>query len=399
MNRTWSQGNRVELLENGETFFPAVLDAIGAAREEILIETFILFEDKVGTRLHAALVAAAQRGVRVELSVDGYGSPDLSPAFTSSLTDAGVCLRVFDPKPRLFGFRTNLFRRLHRKIVVVDRHCAFVGGINFSADHLADYGDGAKQDYAVRIDGPVVAEIRAFAIAALRAPAAPRDWTRSADKAPAAVGNAEVRFVTRDNGGHLDDIEDQYLAGIRAAKDEILIANAYFLPGYRLLHALHRAARRGVRVSLILQGAPDMPMVANAGRRLYPYLIGGGVHIYEYCERPLHGKLAVIDDHWSTVGSSNLDPLSLSLNLEANVLVRDRAFNAVVRERLQQLMDVHCHRVRRQDLPPRTPLRTLWSLLVFHTVRHLPAWAGLWPAHTPHVTLLRPRRTTPAQKQ
>ncbi|GAB2610713.1 cardiolipin synthase ClsB [Novilysobacter erysipheiresistens] len=399
MSRAWSQGNRVRLLENGETFFPAVLDAIDGAREEVMIETFILFEDKVGKRLHAALVAAAQRGVRVELSVDGYGSPDLSPAFISALTDAGVCLRVFDPKPRLFGFRTNLFRRLHRKIVVVDRQCAFVGGINFSADHLADYGDGAKQDYAVRIDGPVVAEIRAFAIAALLAPAAPRDWTRPADKAPAAVGNAEVRFVTRDNGGHLNDIEDQYLAGIRAAKDEILIANAYFLPGYRLLHALHRAASRGVRVSLILQGAPDMPMVANAGRRLYPYLIGGGVHIYEYCERPLHGKLAVIDDNWSTVGSSNLDPLSLSLNLEANVLIRDRAFNAVVRERLQQLMDVHCHRVRRQDLPPRTPLRTLWSLLVFHTVRHLPAWAGLWPAHTPHVTLLRPRRATPVQKQ
>ncbi|MGH8084595.1 MAG: cardiolipin synthase ClsB [Lysobacter sp.] len=398
MNRAWSQGNRVQLLENGEAFFPAVLEAIDCAREEVLVETFILFEDKVGKRLHAALVAAAQRGVRIELSVDGYGSPDLSSAFTSALADAGVCLRVFDPKPRLFGFRTNLFRRLHRKIVVVDRRCAFVGGINFSADHLADYGDGAKQDYSVRIDGPVVAEIRAFAIAALRAPAAPRDWTRAPDNVPATAGNAEVRFVTRDNGGHLNDIEDQYLAGIRAARDEILIANAYFLPGYRLLHALHRAAGRGVRVSLVLQGAPDMPMVANAGRRLYPYLIGGGVRIYEYCERPLHGKLAVIDDSWSTVGSSNLDPLSLSLNLEANVLIRDRAFNAVVRQRLRQLMDVHCHRVRRQDLPPRTPLRTLWSLLVFHAVRHLPAWAGLWPAHTPHVALLRPRRGTPAPK-
>lgn len=399
MNRAWSQGNRVRLLENGEAFFPAVLEAIDGAREEVLVETFILFEDKVGTRLHAALVAAAERGVRVELTVDGYGSPDLSTAFTSTLTAAGVSLRVFDPKPRLFGFRTNVFRRLHRKIVVVDRRRAFVGGINFSADHLADFGDGAKQDYAVEIEGPAVAEIRAFAIAALRAPAAPRDWTRMATTDPTAAGSAEVRFVTRDNGGHLNDIEGQYLAGIRAAKDQILIANAYFLPGYRLLHALHRAAGRGVRVSLILQGAPDMPMVANAGRRLYPYLIGGGVRVYEYCERPLHGKLAVIDDTWSTVGSSNLDPLSLSLNLEANVLIRDRAFNAVVRQRLQQLMDVHCHEVRQHDLPPRTPLRTLWSLLVFHAVRHLPAWAGLWPAHTPHVALVRPERETRTQKK
>lgn len=391
MNPAWTEGNRVRLLENGEAFFPAVLEAIDGARGEVLIETFIVYEDKVGKRLHAALVAAAGRGVRVELTVDGYGSNYLSTEFTSSLAAAGVCLRVFDPKPRLLGYRTNVFRRLHRKIVVVDRRYAFVGGINFSADHLADFGRGAKQDYAVGIEGPVVAEIRAFAIAALRAPAAPGNWARAPATNGPTPGNAQVRFVTRDNGAHLNDIENQYLAGIRAAKHEILIANAYFLPGYRLLHALHRAAGRGVQVSLVLQGAPDMPMVTNAGRRLYPYLLGGGVRIHEYCERPLHGKLAVIDDTWATVGSSNLDPLSLSLNLEANVLVRDRAFNALVRERLQELIDDHCHEIRPQDLPPRTPLRTLWSLLVFHTVRHLPAWAGLWPAHTPRIALASPQ--------
>ncbi len=399
MSRAWTHGNRVLLLENGESFFPAVLVAIDAAREEVLVETFILFEDKVGKRLHASLIAAPGRGVRVELTVDGYGSPDLSPSFTAALAAAGVCLRVFDPKPRLFGMRTNVFRRLHRKIVVIDRRCAFVGGINFAADHLADFGSRAKQDYAVRIEGPAVAEIHAFAIAALRDPAAPRDWTRAVTTDPTGTGSARIRFVTRDNGGHLDDIENQYLAGIRAARSEIMIANAYFLPGYRLLHALHRASGRGVRVTLILQGAPDMPRVTNASRRLYPYLMGSGVRIFEYCERPLHGKLAVIDDHWSTVGSSNLDPLSLSLNLEANVLIRDRPFSTLVRQRLQELIDDHCHEVRPQDLPPRTPLRTLWSLVVFHVVRHLPGWAGLWPAHTPHVELTRPERGNPASKR
>lgn len=388
--RTWIPGNRVTLLENGEAFFPAVLAAIGSAREEVLLETFILFDDKVGKRLHAALVDAARRGVRVEVTVDGYGSPDLSPEFVSALTNAGVQLRIFDPKRRLFGFRTNMFRRLHRKIVVVDGRCAFVGGINFSADHLADFGPGAKQDYAVRVEGPAVAEIHAFGHAALESPAAPRNWAPAAVVDQPTPGTALVRFVTRDNGGHLNDIEVEYLAAIRGATREVLIANAYFLPGYRLLHALHAAAGRGVRVTLILQGAPDMPMVTNASRRLYPYLLGGGVRVHEYCERPLHGKLAVVDDEWSTVGSSNLDPLSLSLNLEANVLVRDREFNALVRERLRKLVDVHCREVRQQDLPPRTPLRTLWSLLVFHAVRHLPAWAGLWPAHTPRIELAPP---------
>ena len=394
MNREWTHGNRVELLENGETFFPRVLAAIDSAREEVLIETFILFEDKVGRRLHASLVAAARRGVRVELTVDGYGSPDLSPGFVAALIDAGGRMRVFDPTPRLLGFRTNLFRRLHRKIVVVDARCAFVGGINFSDDHLADYGPAAKQDYSVQIEGPAVAVIHAFAIAALVSPAAPRGWRDVAAQAHASdpPGNAQVRFVTRDNTSHLTDIEQQYLVAIRAASSEVLIANAYFLPGYRLLHELHRAAGRGVRVALIMQGAPDMPMVANAARRLYPYLIGGGVQVYEYCERPLHGKLALVDGEWATVGSSNLDPLSLSLNLEANVFVRDGAFNALVRQRLQRLIDDHCREVTARDLPRRTPFRTLSSLLVFHVLRHLPAWAGLWPAHTPRIALAQPRR-------
>lgn len=396
MNGEWTHGNRVVLLENGEMFFPRVLAAIDAAREEVLIETFILFEDKVGTRLHAALVAAARRGVRVEVTVDGYGSPDLSASFVSALTEAGARLRVFDPKPRLFGFRTNIFRRLHRKIVVVDRRCAFVGGINYADDHLADFGPGAKQDYAVEIEGPAVAMIRAFACAALDSPAEPRGW-REAGAAKIAdqpvAGEAQVRFVTRDNSQHLTDIEEQYLEAIRGASREVLIANAYFLPGYRLLHELHRAAGRGVKVSLIMQGAPDMPMVANAARRLYPYLLGGGVRVYEYCQRPLHGKLALVDEEWATVGSSNLDPLSLSLNLEANVLVRDRDFNDAVRQRLLRLVQDHCTEVTRADLPPRTPLRTLWSLVVFHVLRHLPAWAGLWPAHTPRIRLARPGRS------
>jgi cardiolipin synthase len=393
MSRAWIPGNRVHLLENGEAFFPRVWAAIDAAREEVLIETFILFEDKIGQRLHAALVAAARRGVRVELTVDGYGSPDLTPGFVAALLHAGARLRVFDPKPRLLGMRTNVFRRMHRKIVVVDGRTAFVGGINFSADHVADFGAGAKQDYSVEIEGPAVTTIHAFALAALAKPAGPRDWNQAIPAHAPVVGTAHVRFVTRDNDAHPTDIEHEYISAIRAATDEVLIANAYFLPGYRLLHELHRAAGRGVRVVLIMQGAPDMPLVANAARRLYPYLLGSGVQVYEYCRRPLHGKLALVDDEWSTVGSSNLDPLSLSLNLEANVLVRDRAFNALVRERLYRLIDRHCQAVRDEDLPAPTPLRTVSSLAVFHTVRHLPGWAGLLPAHTPRiVALARPEQ-------
>ena len=126
----WVEGNAIQLLENGEEFFPRVFEAIAGARREVVLETFILFEDKVGLELQRVLVQAARRGVRVEVTVDGYGSPRFSPGFLSDMVDAGVRFRVFDPHPGLLGMRINLFRRLHRKLLVIDATRAFVGGIN-----------------------------------------------------------------------------------------------------------------------------------------------------------------------------------------------------------------------------------------------------------------------------
>ncbi|WP_428416020.1 cardiolipin synthase ClsB [Methylibium sp.] len=390
----WVDGNRFTLLENGEAYFPRVFQAIAAARHEVLLETFILFEDKVGLELHAALLAAARNGARVDITIDGFGSPDLSPAFIGALTEAGVRMHVFDPGTRLFGWRTNLFRRMHRKIVVVDGERAFVGGINYSADHLADFGPEAKQDYAVELEGPLVAHIQRFAQEAIvqGRPGRPpeRRWFRrrapqAALPSQAAVGDAQAMFVTRDNREHPQDIERHYRAVIRAARHRLVIANAYFFPGYRLLKELRQAARRGVEVTLILQGEPDMAIVKSAAEMLYHHLLRAGVRIYEYCERPLHGKVAVADDEWSTVGSSNLDPLSLSLNLEANVMIRDRAFNRQLSERLEHLMAHCCKRIEATDLQESSLWRLVRSFFVFHFLRRYPAWAGWLPAHVPRL--------------
>ena len=379
------------LLENGEQFFPAVFRAIREARREILLETFILFEDKVGCELHAALVEAAQRGVQVDMMVDGFGSSELSPAFIEALTRVGVRLQVFDPKPRIFGLRTNVFRRMHRKIVVVDGRLAFVGGINYSADHLEDFGPEAKQDYAVQIEGPIVAEIHRFTAAAFKLPRGHTPWYRrrhrqAEPEALAQVGDAEALFVTRDNQEHRTDIERHYRIAIRAARRDVLIANAYFFPGYRLLKELRKAARRGVRVRLILQGKPDMPIVKTAAGLLYDHLQRAGVEIYEYCKRPLHGKVAVADDEWSTVGSSNLDPLSLSLNLEANVIIRHRGFNQHLRQRLEDLIQHSCLPVTAEHRPRQNLWHLVRSFFVFHFLRRYPAWVGWLPAHVPRVT-------------
>ncbi|MEO8388924.1 MAG: cardiolipin synthase ClsB [Polaromonas sp.] len=401
----WVSGNQFHLLENGEEFFPRVFECIAAAKREVVLETFILFEDKVGEELHAALHQAARRGVQVDMTIDGYGSPDLSPEFISTLTRAGVRVHVFDPGPKLWGWRTNVFRRMHRKIVVIDGARAFVGGINYSADHLADFGPQAKQDYAVEIEGPLVADINTFVHKALaagqrnaggqpspglrerfsdRARSFAGSWRQ--DKVPAPVGEASALFVTRDNRKHTNDIERHYRAAIRTARKRVVIANAYFFPGYRLIQEMRRAARRGVEVQLILQGEPDMAIVKTAASMLYHHLLDAGVHIYEYCERPLHGKVAAIDDEWATVGSSNLDPLSLSLNLEANVVIRDRAFNETLTANLDQLIQNHCKRIERGDLMESTWWRSVRSYFVFHLLRRYPAWAGWLPAHAPRIT-------------
>jgi cardiolipin synthase A/B len=375
----WVPGNRVELLENGEGYFPAVFDAIARARHEVLIETFILFEDKVGHELQRALIEAARRGVQVDMTVDGWGSIDLSKPFLSALAEAGVRVHVFDPQPRVLGLRLHVFRRMHRKIVIVDGRTALLGGINFSADHLEDFGAEAKQDYSVLVEGPLVPRIRSFMLEQLG-----RNAGERLPKAGAAkkAGDAEVMFVARDNRHQRDTIERQYRAAIHAARHEVVIANAYFFPGYRLLRAMRRAVRRGVRVCLILQGQPDMKIVKHAAKLLHPQLLAAGVEIYEYCKRPMHAKIALVDEAWSTVGSSNLDPLSLSLNFEANVMIRERAFNADLRARLHQLMHEECTQLQSDAIKPRPGRwRVLLDTLAYHATRRFPAWAGYLPAH------------------
>lgn len=383
----------LRLLENGEEFFPRVTEAIAGARREILVETFILFEDKVGLELQRQLIAAARRGVRVEVTVDGYGSPHFSAGFIAAFADAGVRLRVFDPHRPWLGMRMHMFRRLHRKLLVVDGERAFVGGINFSADHLADFGAGAKQDYSVEVEGPLVAGIRDFMLAALAGDGTGECWHWPPGDAD-DTGNSRIRFALRDNRDRTRAIEWEYREAIRNARHEILLANAYFFPGYGFARDLRHAARRGVDVILIMQGQPDTPL-ARIARTLYRPLAEAGVQLHEYCRRPFHGKVAVVDGEWATVGSSNLDPLSLSLNLEANVCVRDAAFAGELRERLQRLLQVDCEAVDQAHLPPWRPWHVLTRPLLFHCQRRFPAWAGLLPAHAPATTLLQPGTESP----
>ncbi|WP_079228117.1 cardiolipin synthase ClsB [Pseudomonas putida] len=388
MNRPWVDGNRVELLINGEQYYPRVFAAMAQAQQEILLETFIIFDDKVGQQLRCVLIDAARRGVRVEVAVDGYGTADLPDGFVSGLTDAGVSFHAFDPQPRLAGMRTNLFRRLHRKIVVIDGERAFIGGINYSADHLGDFGPMAKQDYAVEVTGPVVAQVHAASRRLMAPVLEPPSEIRPVT---AATGTSTAVLVERDNRLRRTDIEAHYLLALRSARQRVVVANAYFFPGYRLLRELRNAARRGVEVTLILQGQPDMRWVRALSRLLYNYLLRDGVRIHEYCQRPLHGKVALVDDEWATVGSSNLDPLSLSFNLEANLFIRDPAFNQHLYEHLQALATEQCKPVTLARMIRGYWWRAPLIFVCFHVIRHFPRIAGWFPAHRQRLHSLQPQ--------
>ncbi len=330
-------GNKLQLLVNGGAYFPALRQAFDAAQSEIYLETYIFADDNTGRRIADALVRAAGRGVSVHVLVDGFGSKGMFEQTRRLLSAANIEVLIFGPKTSPLTLRRKRLRRLHRKLVVVDARLAFVGGINIIDDMHTPRHTPPRYDYAVRIEGPLTASVleqterlwHRVAWASLR---------RSAQRHPpvgAAVhGKQRAALVVRDNFRHRSDIEDAYLAAIGEAREEIIIANAYFFPGARFRHALRAAAGRGVRVVVLLQGRVEYVLLHYASRALYGSLLDAGVEICEYHRSFLHAKVAVIDRRWATVGSSNIDPFSLMLAREANIVVDDVAFSKELRRSL-----------------------------------------------------------------
>ncbi|MDO3381568.1 cardiolipin synthase ClsB [Gilvimarinus algae] len=385
----FSQGNRLHLMENGEEFFPQLLRRIKHARKEIFLETFILEDDRVGRALKRALLLAAKRGVWISVTADSWGSHFLSKDYIDELTEAGVVFQIYDPQPEWYNGRPKLFRRLHRKLAVVDGRYAFIGGINLCHDHMLSCGPQGKRDYAIEIEGPIVPEIRELCKSYVR-DARDEHLGELIDnlKKPSHPGDKDMAFVSRDNRKNRSNIEKAYLAAMRQAKDRIWIANAYFFPGYRFMRALRQACKRGVDVRIVLQGDPDIPFALTVARTLYDVLIRSCVKVYEYRERPLHGKIAVIDDEWATIGSSNLDPLSLAFNLEANVIVRDRAFNQQLEGCIQTLLE-NSEQIEGAWVKHRPWYLLTKDFFMYHALRYFPRINGLFPAHTPKIRELK----------
>lgn len=351
----YRDGNRIRLLVRGAEYFPALIAAIDEAKRDVSLETYIYADDPAGAAVTDALERAAKRGVSVRLLIDGFGAQDFRQDWRERLQAAKAGVLTYRPDIAPWTFRTERLRRMHRKIAVIDGCIAFVGGINV-IDDLTQVPEGSPRfDLAVRVDGPVVADIYLTVDKLWRRVAWLRLKQRFSQKlrinAFAVVaqprGEQKVAFVQRDNFRFRSSIESEYLTAIQGARREVFIACAYFLPGTRFRHALVNAAERGVRVVLLLQGHTDHTLLQLATRAFYESMLDRGVEIFEYSKSELHAKAAVVDGRWATVGSSNLDPFSLVLAREANVVVQDEVFAASVRASFEAAIKEGAEPVRR----------------------------------------------------
>jgi cardiolipin synthase len=379
-------GNRVRLLQGGDELFPAMVQALARSRTEVWLATYIFHDDEAGRTVAQALLDAAARGVRVNVVVDGFGSNATLGWLRGRFAAPGVAFDVFRPLDRWTAWlQPGQLRRLHQKLFVADADLAFVGGINVIDDRNdLHHGrtDAPRLDFAVELGGPVVQQVQHVARAMCLRARIGHDWrtelrelahvnrplarARSllrelrvepprepALPSPGPQPPVQVAFVVRDNLRRRRAIERSYIEAIRGARARVDIACPYFYPGRAFRRALLGAARRGLSVRLLLQGKVDYRLAALAARVLYDELLAQGVRIFEYTPAFLHAKVAVVDDDWATVGSSNIDPLSLLLNLEANAVVRDAEFARVLAARF----DLACAASYEVKAPP---LREGW---------------------------------------
>ena len=375
----------LKLLQGSTEFFPALEHALSQARIDIHFETYLFNVAAQGERIASALEQAALRGVQVMVVVDGAGSRDLAPAWLARWSRAGVQWRVFEPLGTGGIWFPSRWRRLHRKLCVVDAEWAFCGGINVLDDWYDPHTQATlahpRLDYAVQITGPVVADVKATMaqlwsrlemssnLRARRLGAA-LDLLRDGELGRVRLGTGPVRLVLRDNLSHRRAIQRRYLRAIAAAHTDILIANAFFLPTSALRRALQNAAARGVRVRLVLPGYYEYAVPYRASRVVYRQLLQAGVEILEYHASYLHAKVAVVDGRWATVGSSNLDPLSLLLAREANLVIQDEGFAGELKRRLEQAMLNGAHIVKPEF--ERLPWWEKWAdLLAYALMRTL----------------------------
>lgn len=327
----FTHGNSVALLKTGGDFFGELFAAIQQAVHSVYLEFYIVRADRTGKHLAGLLEKAAERGVEVCLLYDYMGCFDTPAAYFRGLESRGVQCTAFNPPPFRNGI-TWFDKRDHRKIAVIDSRVAFAGGLNIG-DEYAGVGKSLYwRDVGVRIEGGAVHELsRLFS----------ESWQSETSSLPlsgydigvhSSYGEDELAIVSGGPHHNRSRIRDAFRMAIAGAVKSIKIETPYFVPGPTIMRALLRAARRGVKVELILPAQIDIPLVRVVNRSSYATLIKGGIEIFEREGTILHGKVMLIDGRWSVIGSANLDQRSFHRNFEVNVIVSSSDFGRQVDE-------------------------------------------------------------------
>ena len=342
--------HRLRLLRGGKSYFDFLVRLIDAAREQIHLQVYIFEPDETGQGIADALIAAARRGVSVYLLVDGYGSQGLDRDFIKQFKDNGIHFRVFEPL-----FRSRRFyigRRMHQKLMVVDARYAVVTGANIGDKYHGQEGVDAWLDFALALEGKIAVVLCRLcwrtwynfpSVHRRRIVCEPISGETSAE-IPGFEWQqrAAARMRRNDWVRRKYEINRTYRDLFREAEKRVILVSSYFLPGRTVQRNIEAAARRGIRIQVIICGRMDVPLVKDAERYMYRWLLRQGVEIHEYMGTMLHGKLATCDDRWLTVGSFNVNDLSARVSIELNVDVADKAFvDHTVRE-LEEIMERDC---------------------------------------------------------
>ena len=335
--------NKVKLIRGGKEYFDQILKMIRESKESIHLQTYIYDDDETGRQVADALKAAVTRGVKVYLLVDGYASQVMSQNFIESLQRWGIRFRFFEPL-----FRSKYFyfgRRLHHKVIVVDALYAMVGGVNITDRYNDMPGKPAWLDFALYVEGEIALELCVLCW---------KTWNgfpRRMGPTPCELnhpdysylpGDVMVRMRRNDWVRMKNQVSESYLEVFSKAQSHIVILCSYFLPGHEVCEQLEKALERGIKISIIIAGPSDVMIAKNAERYMYDWLLRKKVKLYEYQKNILHGKIALCDDQWMTIGSYNVNNISAYASIELNLDVYNASLVSETREMLEKIIARDC---------------------------------------------------------
>jgi len=353
----------IQLLHSGEMYFLQLKKLIDYAQKEIHLQTYIFEDDETGNDIADCLKRAAQRKVKVYVLLDAYGSATLPDSFVQDFIHHGISIRFFSPLFSLNNF--YLGRRMHHKVLVVDGKMAVIGGINIANKYRGIQELEPWLDFAVQLDCPAAEDLQKLC----------RDYflkkgsSKKIKPVLHSAGSALVGIIQNDWLKNKTEVCDAYTNAILRAKKEIVIIGSYFLPGKKMSKALKKASKRGVKITLILAGISDVPLVRRATEHLYTTFLHDHIKIYEWNKSVLHGKAAIVDNQWSTIGSFNLNSLSCYGSIEMNVEIHSSGFAEALRLDFNRVIN-ECREVTKSSFEKRANIvNRLADWLSYQTIR------------------------------